>query len=124
MATWPEVQQFLNSNFKKNIAMQTLAGPNGFAAEVEVNGRTEVVLVLEGGPLLQFMVFIASPNPINVEKLLTTVQLFGIRKTKGQNSYVMQHLAIMDTLDAPEISAPIKLLADEARNVKDALGLH
>lgn len=125
MATWPEVQQYLQKNFKQNIAMQVIAGPSGFASEVDVgSGRSEIVIVLESGPLLQFVVFIASPNPIDVEKLLTTTQLFGIRKNKANNSYVMQHLAIMATLDAAEIDAPINLLADEARKVKDALGLH
>ena len=122
MATWPEVQQYLHSNFKQNLGMQAVAGGDAFAAEIDVEGGSEVVMVFNGGPILQFVVFINSSKPINLELLLTSTQYFGIRRT-GDGPYTLQHISWMETVDAPEINLPLNLMASEARRLKTLLGI-
>jgi len=123
MANWSDVQAYLNDNFKMNAAMQVMTGSGSFAAEVDVLGGNEVVIVFDEAPVIQFVTFINSSKPINVEQLLTSTKYFGIRKNSGQNGYVMQHMAWLETIDAPELNFPINLMAQEARRIKNELGL-
>ena len=123
MATWPEVHQYLSNNYEQDFGMKVVAGEGSFAALVPVEEEKELVLVLDGDQLLQFVVLFNSPKSIDVEALLTSSKLFGFRKNKGQSTFVMQHLAFMETLDAPEINVPLRLMASESLRIKKTLGI-
>ena len=120
MATWGEVYEFLNQNYESDMGMGILAGPESFAAVVPNDFGTEIILVMNvSDVLIQFAGFLDPKSVKKVDTVFAHLQFFGIKKASA--SVALQHIAILDSLDAEEITGPLNLMSKEMYKINQAL---
>jgi hypothetical protein len=120
MATWEDVHNFLNQNYESDMGMGILAGPESFAAVVPNDYGTEVILVMNvSDVLVQFAGFLDPKAVNNIDEVFANLQFFGVKKTSS--AVVLQHIALLDSLDAQEITGPLNLMSKEMHTINQAL---
>lgn len=115
VATWAEVKKFIyQNNYQVNDDSNDL-----LTLQLEGNGRSQLVFV---SAINQFLV-IASPfarvGEIPPGKALTTGSCFG--SVQLGEIYALRHVALLETLDAPELDLAINQLAGEADRIEAEL---
>ena len=120
MATWDEVYNFLNQRYESDMMMGIMAGPESFAAVVPNDHDTEIIYVMNvSDVLLQFSGFLSLNSAKEIDIVLRNLEFFGIKK--GGSTLALQHIALLDSLDAEEISGPLNLMSKEMYKINQAL---
>lgn len=97
-----------------------VAGPEAFAAVVNHSDGSEIILVMNVDDLLiQFDGFLDDKSFKKLDKVFSLNLLFGIKKTSS--SVALHHIAILETLDAKELTAPLILMAQEMHRIKTSI---
>lgn len=120
MSSWSDVERFLAENYESDFGMKMVAGPEAFAAVVNHSAGSEVILVMNvSDVLIQFDGFLDAKAFKNLDKVYSLQPLFGIKKTSS--SAALHHIAILETLDAKELTAPLMLMAQEMHKIKTSI---
>lgn len=121
MATWDDVEAFLNENYESDM-LGTFAGPNSFAAVVEHTEGSEVVLVMDAGLMVQIVGFLDNSAFENLDLVFNNLQGFGIKVT-GNGRVALVHSSMLESLDGMDLVGPLQLLAFDITRINKALGV-
>ena len=122
MATWQEIRNYINSNYKVdeddgNVISLTFGSPDG---------RSQMILVSYydlKDPLIVFKSPIAAVSEVSAGQLLdlTSKDFWGVSSTGDY--YVVNHVQFAATVDSPEIDLALAYVAGAADGFEEALGL-
>ena len=124
MATWQEVQTFIHANYKAIVVNADL-----LRLEFDLgNGRSQNIFVGHAGEGTD-MDCLRFSSPFATEDAITPAQfaqvcegaIFGA--TKIGNLYAFVHIALLEGLDANEITVPMAWVTHQADEAERNLGL-
>ena len=120
MATWDEVLSFLEQNYESDFGMKMLAGPDSYAAVVNHEQGSEVILIFNIDDfIVQFVGFLDRKALDDIDGAIRAAEIFGVKRTS--DAVALQHVAFLETLDTQEITLPLALMAQEMHSVNQKL---
>lgn len=112
MATWPEVQSFIKSNYKVMSESDSLMSML-FGFE---DGRSQIIHLGPVGGWLRVTSPVAKKGEVNVGKLVQESRIFGV--VEIGDYYALCHMQLLETVDGPEITEALGFLAGVADEVE------